>query len=169
MDENIESLDNMLENLKECGLVAESLPLVFQWNKRDLPDIHPVAVLEEKLNPQGLPSFGAVATTGQGVFDTLKKITKMVLNEARTRATAKSPGTFPAAAPPETAAPEPVAAGPPSTSTVGEPPPQLSRLPIRKRNPRHLPCRNMIRHPGGRNLNPTKLVGNQRVFTANRH
>ncbi len=95
MDENIESLDNMFENLKECGIESNSLPLVIQWNKRDLPDIHPVSVLEEKLNPQGLPSFEAVAATGEGVFDTLKKITKMVLNEARTRATSKSPGTVP--------------------------------------------------------------------------
>lgn len=89
MDENIESLNNMYENLAECGIESHALPLVMQWNKRDLPDILPVSVLEEKLNSQGLPSFEAVATTGVGVFDTLKKITKMVLEEARTRAMSK--------------------------------------------------------------------------------
>lgn len=89
MDENIESLNNMYENLAECGIESHSLPLVMQWNKRDLSDILPVPVLEEKLNPQGLPSFEAVATTGVGVFDTLKKITKMVLEEARARAISK--------------------------------------------------------------------------------
>jgi signal recognition particle receptor subunit beta len=96
MDENIESLNNMYENLIECGITAGQLPLVFQWNKRDLPDILPVADLEARLNPLGLPSFEAVATTGAGVFDTLKKITKMVLEGARARAASKSrPATVP--------------------------------------------------------------------------
>jgi len=90
MDENIESLNNMYENMTECGIDYQQLPLVFQWNKRDLPDILPVSYLGEQLNPQGLPSFEAVAITGVGVFDTLKKITKMVLEGARERAAAKS-------------------------------------------------------------------------------
>lgn len=99
MDENIESLNNMYENLIECGITAEQMPLVFQWNKRDLPDILPVADLATRLNPLGLPSFEAVATTGVGVFDTLKKITKMVLESARARAASKSRESTASAAP----------------------------------------------------------------------
>jgi len=99
MDENIESLNNMFENLNECGIAPDSLPLVFQWNKRDLPDVFSVSFLEEKLNPRGLPSFEAIATTGVGVFDTLKKITKIVLEDARARTTSRAPSVSPVAAP----------------------------------------------------------------------
>ncbi len=88
LNENIESLNNMYDNLRENGLNTEALPLVFQWNKRDLPDILSPAELNEQLNPRMLPAFEAVATTGVGVFDTLKKITKLVLQDARSRATA---------------------------------------------------------------------------------
>jgi len=112
MDENIESLDNMYDNLKECGIEVGSLPLVFQWNKRDLPDILPVSTLEEKLNPQNLPSFEAVATTGVGVFDTLKKITKMVLEDVRARASSHA-STLPPAAVPEPLPAVPSATEPP--------------------------------------------------------
>jgi len=90
MDENIESLNNMFDNLRECGIDCDTMPLVFQWNKRDIPDILPVETLEAALNPRGLPSFEAVAPTGVGVFDTLKKITKMVLEDARSRAVERS-------------------------------------------------------------------------------
>ena len=99
MDENIESLNNMFDNLTECGITPGSLPLVFQWNKRDLPGIVDIAVLEEKLNPQGLPSFEAVATTGIGVFDTLKKVTKLVLENARAKTVARSAPAAPERSP----------------------------------------------------------------------
>lgn len=109
MDENVESLNNMYDNLKGCGIEADSLPLVFQWNKRDLPDILPVSTLEEKLNPQNQPSFEAIATTGVGVFDTLKKVTKMVLEDARARASSHAPTSSPAVTP------EPLPVTPPAT------------------------------------------------------
>ena len=100
MDENIESLNNMYDNLRVCGIDADAMPMVFQWNKRDLPDILAVPVLEAALNPQGHPSFEAVAPTGAGVFDTLKKITKLVLESARAKASARSgPAPTKAAAP----------------------------------------------------------------------
>ncbi len=113
MDENIESLSNMFDNLKTCGIDAESIPLVFQWNKRDLPDVLPVAELEGQLNPKGMPSFEGVATTGIGVFDTLKMITKLVLENAKSRAVARAPAAPPVRQP----APEPVSAGAPSNSS----------------------------------------------------
>ncbi|MBN2298151.1 MAG: hypothetical protein JXM72_06130 [Deltaproteobacteria bacterium] len=79
MEENIESLANLEENLNYYGKSIKTLPLVMQYNKRDLPDPTPVAEMEQILNPDGYPCFESVATTGEGVLKTLTKITKMVL------------------------------------------------------------------------------------------
>jgi signal recognition particle receptor subunit beta len=83
MDENLESLKNLEENLKEYGYDLEKLPMVLQYNKRDLPDIASLEELETQLNPKGLTCFESVATTGEGVFDTLKCITKIVLDKMK--------------------------------------------------------------------------------------
>lgn len=83
MDENIESCQNLVENLTEYGYELEKLPLVFQYNKRDLSDTSSVDELERVLNPKGLRYFEAVATQGVGVFDTLKCISKLVLDLAK--------------------------------------------------------------------------------------
>ncbi len=83
MDENIESSQNLVENLSEYGYNLDKIPLVFQYNKRDLPDISSVEELEEVLNSKKLPCFEAIATKGVGVFDTLKCISKLVLNQAK--------------------------------------------------------------------------------------
>ncbi len=79
MEENIESLNNLEENLNYYGKSIKTIPLVIQYNKRDLPDVSSVAEMEQILNPYGYPSFEAVATTGEGVLETLTKVTKMVL------------------------------------------------------------------------------------------
>jgi len=79
MEENIESLNNLEENLNYYGKSIKTIPIVIQYNKRDLPDVSSVAELEQIINPYGYPAFEAVATTGEGVLDTLTKITKMVL------------------------------------------------------------------------------------------
>jgi signal recognition particle receptor subunit beta len=83
MDENIESYQNLGENLSEYRYDMAKLPLVLQYNKRDLPDIFSVDELENVLNPEGLPYFEAVATQGAGVFDTLRCISKLVLDLAK--------------------------------------------------------------------------------------
>lgn len=83
MDENIESYQDLVQNLEGYGYDLEKLPLVFQYNKRDLSDISSVEELERILNPQGLPHFEAVATQGIGIFDTLKYISKLVLDLAK--------------------------------------------------------------------------------------
>lgn len=83
MDENIESLNNLIENLNEYGYVLENLPMVFQYNKRDLLEIFAIEELENVLNPRKLPYFEAVAIKGEGVFDTLKCIIKQVLDKAK--------------------------------------------------------------------------------------
>ena len=79
MDENLESLANLEENLKEYGMDIRSIPVVLQYNKRDFPDVYSVEELEDKLNKHKAPYFEAVAVTGEGVFPTLKKLSQMVL------------------------------------------------------------------------------------------
>ncbi len=79
MDENIESLKNLEENLKEHGLSFDTLPVVLQYNKRDLPEVYSVEELEQELNPGDFPHVEAVARSGEGVFPTLKKLAGMVL------------------------------------------------------------------------------------------
>ncbi len=81
IDANIECLYNLHENLAEHNLKLEELPFVLQWNKRDLPSALPVANLEEELNPEKHAAFEAVAVKGQGVFETLKQVSKMVLHK----------------------------------------------------------------------------------------
>jgi hypothetical protein len=81
--ENIESLANLRENLRLQGDSLETMPHVFQYNKRDLPDIAPDYYLDFTLNNREVrqPSFHAVATTGQGVFETLNMIARLVLHK----------------------------------------------------------------------------------------
>jgi len=79
MESNIESLKSLEKNLLDQGYDLEKVPLVFQWNKRDLPNITSVKDLSEALNKRKLPEFEAVAVKGTGVFDTLKMISKLVL------------------------------------------------------------------------------------------
>ncbi|MBK6922724.1 MAG: GTPase domain-containing protein [Deltaproteobacteria bacterium] len=83
MEANIESLENLRDNLTEQGYDLDKLPYVVQYNKRDLPSVVPVEELTEVLNPTKVPEFEAVATTGVGVFDTLKALAKQVLTELR--------------------------------------------------------------------------------------
>jgi signal recognition particle receptor subunit beta len=79
MDENLESLSNLEENLREYGMDLKNIPFVLQYNKRDLPDIYTVEELQEKMNRYDAPHFEAVAVSGEGVFPTLKKLSSMVL------------------------------------------------------------------------------------------
>lgn len=90
MDENIESLVNLEENLEEYGYNLDELPMVIQFNKCDLPGVMSADEMNAKLNPRGLPTFVASATVGNGVFDTLKMVIKMVLEKAKNTATGQS-------------------------------------------------------------------------------
>jgi signal recognition particle receptor subunit beta len=83
MEANAESMDNLRINLDEQGYDLDKIPLVVQYNKRDLPNVAPAPEMEKLLNPRGLPAFEAVATTGVGVFDTLKNLAKQVLFELK--------------------------------------------------------------------------------------
>jgi len=86
MDENVESLNNLIENLKEYGYQLEELPLVIQYNKRDLENVASLEELEKTLNSYGCPYFEAVAVKGVGVFDTLKMICKLVMAKIQKQA-----------------------------------------------------------------------------------
>jgi mutual gliding-motility protein MglA len=79
MDANIAALENLYENLSEYGYDFERMPIVLQWNKRDLDSALPVEELRRQLNPMGVPELEAVAVRGTGVFDTLKTVSKLVL------------------------------------------------------------------------------------------
>jgi len=79
-DENIESFQNMEDNLKTYNISIEKIPLIIQYNKRDLPNITSVEELQKVLNLQNkYPYFEAVAVQGIGVFETLKEVCKKVL------------------------------------------------------------------------------------------
>jgi mutual gliding-motility protein MglA len=80
---NLESFDNLRINLKEQGYDLDTIPCVVQYNKRDLPNVTNVAELKKELNRKNWPEFEAVATTGFGVFETLKAIAKLVLIELK--------------------------------------------------------------------------------------
>ncbi len=79
MEANIESYQGLEKNLTEQGYDLSKVPVVMQWNKRDLPNIVPVEDLQFQLNKRKFPAFEAVATNGQGVFETLKMVSKSVL------------------------------------------------------------------------------------------
>jgi signal recognition particle receptor subunit beta len=83
MDANIESLYNLEENLQTQGYDLAKIPYVLQLNKRDLPTAVPVDELQAELVRKGEPVFEAIASTGDGVFDTLKAVAKQVLTELR--------------------------------------------------------------------------------------
>ncbi|WP_020674751.1 GTP-binding protein [Geopsychrobacter electrodiphilus] len=79
LDANIESMENLKDNLEEQGFQLEKLPFVIQYNKRDLPNCTPVEELRDLLNPNGVPDLEACASSGEGTFETLKAVAKLVL------------------------------------------------------------------------------------------
>jgi signal recognition particle receptor subunit beta len=83
MDANIESLRNLEANLKSQGYDLMAIPYVLQLNKRDLPNVAPVGEMKQKLVVKGEPVLEAIAThpQGIGVFDTLKAVAKLVLQD----------------------------------------------------------------------------------------
>jgi len=78
--ENIASLQNMIENLACYELSLHTVPWVLQYNKRDLSNAMDLRMMEADLNYMGVPSFEAIASQGQGVFTTLKQVSKLILN-----------------------------------------------------------------------------------------
>jgi signal recognition particle receptor subunit beta len=83
LDENIESLQNLQSNLLEHGVDVRTMPFIMQYNKQDLPSelILTPPDLDDALNFRSVPSFGADALHGKGVFETLKAISELVLKK----------------------------------------------------------------------------------------
>ena len=81
--DNIESLRNLEDNLREYGKSIEILPLVFQFNKRDLSEISTVEEINKGINTKGYSYFEAIATQGKGVMETLSAISKTVLKHLK--------------------------------------------------------------------------------------
>ena len=79
MDANIESIENLRINLTEQGYDLDKIPYVIQYNKRDLPSVVSLEELRKELNLTNVPDFEACATTGEGVFETLKAVAKLIL------------------------------------------------------------------------------------------
>jgi len=110
---NTESLGNLRSNLAEIGLKLDDLPLVFQYNKRDLSNILAVEELEESLNAERkYESYEACAVLGQGVFETLKAISRLTLRSLKKRMLGDDRTTRLSVATPA-APPKPVAPPPP--------------------------------------------------------
>lgn len=79
LDANIESFDGLRENLVHLNIDIKDIPLVFQYNKRDLSNLIPVETFNNLLNPQKYPFIEAAAINGVGVFETLKEISKLTV------------------------------------------------------------------------------------------
>jgi len=126
LDANLESLSNLRANFVELGIAADQVPIVFQYNKRDIRNILPVEDLQAALNPTGSRHFEAAALHGVGVFETLKTISKLAITSVRKKlsgdevrpvassstAAARPPTTHPPAVPSPTPPPLP----PPASS-----------------------------------------------------
>lgn len=113
IDSNIESLENLKTNLKINNLDPETIPIVFQYNKRDLENLIDIGELDKELNWRNVPSFPASAIKGAGVNETLRKIIELVIinlhqKEASLKGTKVSvpQKVSPPPAPPETIHPE---------------------------------------------------------------
>ena len=83
MEANVESLENLRVNLAEQGYDLDKVTCVMQYNKRDLPNAAPLDEMRRLLNPGGRTEFEAAATTGQGVFETLKAAARHVLRDLK--------------------------------------------------------------------------------------
>ena len=143
-DANVESFQNMEANLQEIGLTSADIPLVLQFNKRDLATVLTVEELVDSLDPKGrFPHVEAVALNGEGVFETLKEISKLtlkalkrkMLGEEKPARTLGRPSTTESRAPlapasPQTspAPPGPPAPPPPPPAPAEEPRVSLSDL-----------------------------------------
>jgi hypothetical protein len=83
MPENVEAFQNLCDNLKQLKLDLGEIPYVLQYNKRDLPNAAPVAYLDFLLNRREVqvPSFAGTAHKGEGVFEALNMVTRLLLQK----------------------------------------------------------------------------------------
>ncbi|MBC7174075.1 MAG: gliding motility protein, partial [Polyangiaceae bacterium] len=94
-DANLESLENLESNLEEQGRSLAEIPLVLQYNKRDLPGVMPMDDMDFSLNILGAPSFGTSASTGEGVLGALDMLVQAVVDDLERRNILGTPGEMP--------------------------------------------------------------------------
>lgn len=143
LEPNLESLENLRQNLVANELDPESLPLLLQYNKRDLPNALPVEILNERLNPRNLPYYEAVALRGDGVEQTLKAATSLVFKSLSSKYSTSSPplgDVTPAAMPPRQA-----------------PAPAAERPALPAASPNRLAARETVPHVAARTIPPAPL------------
>jgi signal recognition particle receptor subunit beta len=131
LDANLESFENMRQNLEANEIDTDEIPIVYQYNKRDLPNALPLEIINERMNPRGQPFYEAVAVKGTGVEETLKGVTKLVFKSLSNKY-GEGTGPFPAVAavrlaappatPPAVAAATPAAPARPKAQTATLPP-----------------------------------------------
>jgi CheY-like chemotaxis protein len=135
LDANVESLENLRKNLIANDL-DPALPMVIQYNKRDLPSAMPVAALNERLNKRGVPFHEAVALTGVGVKETLRTAVNLLfqsLADTYGRGEGASAPTPAKAAPAAAPAPRAATAGAPAAPRPpATPPAPAAAAPIRR-------------------------------------
>ncbi len=85
LEANLDSYENLRQNLEANEIDPDEIPIVMQYNKRDLPNALPIEILNERLNPRNFPFYEAVAPKGIGVEDTLKAVTKLVFRSLSAR------------------------------------------------------------------------------------
>lgn len=83
MEANLDAWENFQKSLERQGYELARIPLVFQYNKRDLPHASSIEELETTFNPQKRPYFEAIANRGEGVMLTLENISQMVMDALR--------------------------------------------------------------------------------------
>jgi len=91
LDANLESFENLRRNLEEVHLDINTIPLVFQYNKRDLEDLTPIETFNNLLNSYLRPYYEAAAINGRGVFETFRGIAGLVLPLVRQQVMAEQP------------------------------------------------------------------------------
>jgi signal recognition particle receptor subunit beta len=152
MAENLESLQNLRDNLAEMGLTIDDpanpgfVPVILQYNKRDLPNALSVADMNAQMNPLNFPIYEACARDGKGVFATLKEASRLVIERlnkehapgSRGRRTGTSLPQQPPAAQTPTPAHSAVPA-PPAAPTPPRPTPQLPARPLPGAGATHTP------------------------------
>jgi len=126
LDANLESFENLRQNLEANEIDPDDIPTVLQFNKRDLPNALPIEILNERLNGRGLPYFEAVAVKGLGVEETLKGVTATVFRALSARygpgpaADGATPAPPPPAPPPAVITIPPMAPSPPPREAEAE-------------------------------------------------
>jgi len=143
MNENIESLQNLRDNLAEYGIDLNNFPIVLQYNKRDLQNVYSVEELNKNLNPNNVPAVEASVIKNIGVFEVLKAISRETLARINKPAgPAPQPGSQPSSAPAPTpqAAPAPAPAPMPQAAPAPQPAPAPAPAPMPQAAPAPQPA-----------------------------